>query len=58
MVILFFDPMPDKFVTDGLPDFKKINPLLLTMPDNHFWSLGDCIGKAWDVGEKIRKGNQ
>jgi hypothetical protein len=25
------------------------------MPDNHFWSIGECIGKAWDAGKKLRK---
>ncbi len=45
----------DKFLTDGHPDMKKINPFLLTMPDNRFWSVGECIGKAWDAGKKLRK---
>lgn len=48
----------EKFLTDGNPDMKKINPFLLTMPDNQFWSIGDCVGKAWDAGKKIRKGNK
>jgi flavin reductase (DIM6/NTAB) family NADH-FMN oxidoreductase RutF len=48
----------DKFLTDGNPDFKKINPFLLTMPDNHFWTLGECVGKAWDAGKEIRKSKQ
>ncbi len=42
-------------LTDGHPDMKKINPFLLTMPDNSFWSLGKCIGKAWNEGKKLRK---
>lgn len=48
----------DRFLTDGNPDMKKINPILLTMPDNRFWSIGECIGKAWDAGKKLRKNNQ
>jgi flavin reductase (DIM6/NTAB) family NADH-FMN oxidoreductase RutF len=48
----------DKFLTDGNPDFKKMNPFLLTMPDNHFWTLGECVGKAWDAGKEIRKSKQ
>lgn len=48
----------DKFLTDGKPDMKKINPFLLTMPDNHFWSIGECVGKAWDAGKKLRKNKQ
>ncbi len=45
----------DTFLTDGNPDMKKINPILLTMPDNRYWSIGECIGKAWDAGKKLRK---
>ena len=48
----------EKFMTDAKPDFKKINPFVLTMPDNRFWSLGDCIGKAWHAGKEFRKFQQ
>jgi len=44
----------ERFLTDGKPDVKKINPFLLTMPDNRFWSIGDCIGKAWNAGIVLR----
>jgi flavin reductase (DIM6/NTAB) family NADH-FMN oxidoreductase RutF len=42
-------------MTDGKPDIKKINPFTLTMPDNHYWSVGDDIGRAWSVGTKLKK---
>ena len=45
----------EEFITDGNPDYKKIRPFLLTMPDNHFWTLGHCLDKAWDAGKKLRK---
>lgn len=45
----------DKFLTDGNPDMKKIKPFVLTMPDNNFWAIGECIGKAWNAGKKLRK---
>ena len=49
----------DCYLTDGKPDVKKINPFLLTMPDNRFWSIGECVGKAWNdgktVGEHLKK---
>src|SRR4030042_133513 len=44
----------ERFLTDGNPDVKKINPFVLTMPDNRFWSIGECIGKAWDAGKALR----
>lgn len=45
----------DRFLTDGMPDIKKINPFLLTMPDNNYWSIGENVGKAWNAGKKIKK---
>jgi flavin reductase (DIM6/NTAB) family NADH-FMN oxidoreductase RutF len=45
----------DRFLTDGKPDVKKINPFLLTMPDNRFWSVGECIDKAWNAGKALRE---
>jgi flavin reductase (DIM6/NTAB) family NADH-FMN oxidoreductase RutF len=45
----------EKFLTDGTPDVKKIKPFLLTMPDNRFWAIGECVGKAWDAGKSVRK---
>jgi flavin reductase (DIM6/NTAB) family NADH-FMN oxidoreductase RutF len=41
--------------TDGRPDIRKMRPFLLTMPDNRFWSIGECIGKAWDAGKQLRR---
>lgn len=45
----------ERFLTDGLPDIKKINPFLLTMPDNGYWSVGELIGRAWSDGKSMRK---
>ena len=44
----------ERFLTDGKPDVKKVNPFLLTMPDNRFWSIGECVGKAWNAGSALR----
>lgn len=44
----------ERFLTDGKPDAKKVNPFLLTMPDNRYWSIGECVGKAWSAGNAIR----
>ncbi|HUL62821.1 MAG TPA: flavin reductase family protein [Methanocella sp.] len=42
-------------LTDGKPDFKKVDPLLLTMPDNGYWTLGARVGKAWSDGKRLMK---
>ena len=42
-------------ITDGMPDIKKINPFTLTMPDNHYWGVGDPVGRAWRIGAALKK---
>ena len=42
-------------LTAGQPDILKINPLMLTMPDNNYWTVGDHAGRAWEVGKKLKK---
>ncbi len=44
----------DNVLSEGMPDMKKIEPFLLTMPDNSYWTIGEKIGKAWDAGKKFR----
>jgi flavin reductase (DIM6/NTAB) family NADH-FMN oxidoreductase RutF len=41
--------------TEGELDVHKINPLLLTMPDNRYWKVGDYVGDAWSIGGSQRK---
>ena len=45
----------EQFLTDGVPDIKKINPFLLTMPDHGYWSVGELIGRAWSDGKAMKK---
>jgi flavin reductase (DIM6/NTAB) family NADH-FMN oxidoreductase RutF len=45
----------ERYLTDGAPDIRKIQPFSLTMPDNRFWSVGEEIGKAWSTGLKLKK---
>ena len=45
----------DDCLTDGKPDVTKINPFMLTMPDNQFWALGDKVGDAWSAGKSLKK---
>ncbi|NTW16660.1 MAG: flavin reductase family protein [Syntrophaceae bacterium] len=44
----------ERYLTDGKPDIKKINPFTLTMPDNNYWQVGERAGKAWSMGRKFR----
>jgi len=45
-----------KYLNDkGRPDFSAMEPMILTMPDNSYWSFGDNIGKAWKDGLKVKE---
>lgn len=46
----------EAILTDGRPDLDKYEPLLLTMPENQYRTLGPVAGKAWSVGKPLRKG--
>ena len=43
----------DQYLSDGKLDIKKVNPVVLTMPDNRYWTVGDYLAKAWGVGKKL-----
>jgi flavin reductase (DIM6/NTAB) family NADH-FMN oxidoreductase RutF len=43
----------EKYLTGRKLDIRKINPLLLTMPDNRYWTVGECAGDAWSCGKKL-----
>jgi flavin reductase (DIM6/NTAB) family NADH-FMN oxidoreductase RutF len=44
-----------RYMTDNQLDIKKINPFTLTMPDNHYWAVGEKLGKAWGIGKTLKK---
>ena len=48
----------ERFLSEGAPDIKKVQPFLLTMPDNGYWSVGELIGRAWSDGKSMRKGQK
>ncbi len=39
-----------KYLSSGKPDDSKIKALMLTMPANNYYVLGDIVGKAWASG--------
>jgi flavin reductase (DIM6/NTAB) family NADH-FMN oxidoreductase RutF len=46
----------EEYLTEGRLDIEKMRPLLLTMPDNSYWTVGDYKGAAWKTGfEEIKK---
>lgn len=45
----------ERYLTDGKMDIRKMNPLLLTMPDNNYWTMGTNVAKAWSTGLKLKE---
>jgi hypothetical protein len=45
----------EKYLANGLPDIKKINPILFSINDTNYYSIGNNIGKAWDVGKNCAR---
>lgn len=37
---------------------KKINPILLSIYEFNYYSIGEKIGKAWDVGKTLKVKNK
>ncbi len=50
VVATYADPA---VLTDGSIDFARVRPLLFDMPSRGYWSLGDRLATAWDVGKGL-----
>jgi flavin reductase (DIM6/NTAB) family NADH-FMN oxidoreductase RutF len=44
----------EKYLTKGIPDLKKINPILLSVYEFNYYNVGEKVGKAWNVGKNIK----
>lgn len=44
----------EKFLSNGMPDVTKIKPFTLTMPDNKYWLVGECLETAWQIGKSYK----
>ncbi len=42
-------------LTEGKPDLAKMQGMVLTMPDNHYWSVGESIGLVQQAGKGYTK---
>lgn len=43
----------EKYLTNNIPDLKKINPILLSIYEFNYYSVGEKIGKAWNAGKSF-----
>jgi len=45
----------ERYLTEGVPDMKKVNPLILSMPERSYLALGGRVASAWETGTKMIK---
>ena len=46
----------ENILNKKIPDINAMKPLVLTMPDNAYWTLGEYAGKAWSEGRHLARG--
>jgi flavin reductase (DIM6/NTAB) family NADH-FMN oxidoreductase RutF len=44
----------EQYLTNGVPDIQKINPILFSMPDKNYWKVGERIAQAFHVGLEFK----
>lgn len=42
-------------LTDGVPDIKKLDPILYSTGDSNYWKVGEHLAKAFQVGKQYTK---
>lgn len=43
----------ERYLTEGVPDMKKVNPLVLSMPERSYLTLGGNVAAAWETGGRL-----
>jgi flavin reductase (DIM6/NTAB) family NADH-FMN oxidoreductase RutF len=43
----------ERYLTEGLPDLRKIAPFILSTPKPKYLALGAEVGPAWEIGKKL-----
>jgi flavin reductase (DIM6/NTAB) family NADH-FMN oxidoreductase RutF len=44
----------DQYLTNGLPDIKKMKPIIFSMHDNNYWKVGEHLARAWNIGKELQ----
>jgi flavin reductase (DIM6/NTAB) family NADH-FMN oxidoreductase RutF len=44
----------ERMIVDGNIDIAKLKPLLFDMASKQYWSLGQPLGKCWNVGKSLK----
>jgi flavin reductase (DIM6/NTAB) family NADH-FMN oxidoreductase RutF len=44
----------EQFMTEGIVDLSKVQPILFVMNDKSYWRIGERIAKAWNIGKGFK----
>ncbi|MFX0067987.1 MAG: flavin reductase family protein [Promethearchaeota archaeon] len=44
----------EKYLTKGLPDIKKIKPIIYSVYDDNYWRVGEHLGHAFRIGKEFK----
>jgi flavin reductase (DIM6/NTAB) family NADH-FMN oxidoreductase RutF len=50
IVATYYD---EQYITNGVVDFSKVQPLLFVMNDTSYWTIGKQFAKAWNIGKGL-----
>jgi len=45
----------ERYLTDGKPDMHKMKPFLFIRPDGTYWTLGEKVGEAYQIGKQFQQ---
>ena len=44
----------DKYITNEIPDIKKVNPILFSRFEHTYWKVGEYLDKAYETGKDYK----
>lgn len=44
----------EQYLTDGIVDLAKVQPILFSMGDVGYWELGNRFARAWSIGKTLK----
>jgi hypothetical protein len=47
----------EKYLTNRIVDLVKVQPILFSMFDASYWTLGEqFVAQAWNIGKELKRG--
>lgn len=43
----------ERYLTDGLPDIKKLKPIVFSVADKNYWRVGEHLAQAFSIGKEL-----